>query len=109
GLGGGEALEVRRPVDGVVAQSATHLDRVLPEVRDRQLDKPATMVDRRRQALQNFRLNPLISGDFRHSATLPFSYACRPATPGTGARAHRGVTLRYEPAQGYAGRALSSP
>ena len=66
GLGRGEPREVLRPLEGVVAETAADLDRVVPQVRERQLDEPATVVHGRGEALEHFGLDPLVSSDVCH-------------------------------------------
>ena len=64
GLGGGEPRNVLRPLQGVVAQPAADLDRVVTEIRDRER-RTTAVVHRRRQALEDLRLDLLVTGDLR--------------------------------------------
>ena len=66
GLGRGEPGEVLSPLERVVAQAAADLDRVVPEVRERQLDEPPTVVHGRGEAFEHLGLDPLVSSDVCH-------------------------------------------
>jgi hypothetical protein len=59
-------LRSTSPLQSVVAKPATDLDRVVPEVRERQLDEPPAVVHGHREALEDLGLDPLVSGDVCH-------------------------------------------
>jgi hypothetical protein len=57
---------VLSPLERVEAQATPDLDRVVPEVRKRELDEPPPVVHGRGEALEHFGLDPLVSSDVCH-------------------------------------------
>nr|BFE67112.1 hypothetical protein GCM10020092_004130 [Actinoplanes digitatis] len=65
-LGRGEAGHPLRPLERIVAQTTPDLDRVVAQVRERELHEPTTVVHGRGEAFEHFGLDPLVSSDVCH-------------------------------------------
>ena len=62
----GEAGQVLRPLQRIVAQATADLDRVVAQIRESQLHEPSTVVHGRGEAFEHFGLDPLVSSDVCH-------------------------------------------